>query len=84
MEKMKEDNIITTIVNLMENVESRVVTSGLDKKISVMNGSKLILGDQIFSQHEKFISVFIDFVIHISKGEIKLNLNNIKKKYCFF
>ena len=48
-----------------------------------MDGIKVIIGPDTYDRYKYFISSFIDFAISISKGK-KLNLNNIKKKYCCF
>jgi len=37
------------------------------------------LGDEIFQRYVYFIDIIIDFVIDVSKQEIKLELNIIKK-----
>tara|TARA_R110000782_G_scaffold58835_2_gene122558 strand:+ start:2725 stop:2985 length:261 start_codon:yes stop_codon:yes gene_type:complete len=76
----KEINVIDTIIKLMEQVEQMVDKTGEEKKHIVMAGSKLVLGEDVYERYIYFISMFIDFAINISKGDIKLNLNNIKKK----
>ena len=67
----------------MEQVESFVNKNGQEKKQYVMSGVKTIIGDEPFDRYRYFISLFIDFAVNISRGK-KLNLNNIKKKYCCF
>lgn len=83
MDKLKEDDIIETIINLMEQVERMIDKNGEEKKLFVVSGTKLILGDAVYERYSYFISMFIDFAIHVSKGK-KLNLNNLKKNYCCF
>ena len=80
---INEDNIIDTILKLMEQVESFIDKNGTDKKNYVMSGVRVIIGNDAYERYHFFISSFIDFAISISKGK-KLNLNNIKKKYCCF
>ena len=80
---VNEDNIIDTILKLMEQVESFIDKNGTDKKNYVMSGVRVIIGNDAYERYHFFISSFIDFAISISKGK-KLNLNNIKKKYCCF
>ena len=67
----------------MEQVESFIDKNGTDKKNYVMSGVRVIIGNDAYERYHFFISSFIDFAISISKGK-KLNLNNIKKKYCCF
>ena len=80
MEDNKE-NIIETIIKLMEQTEGFLDKDGAEKKVYVLSGTKLIIGEVLYDRYQYFISMFIDFVISVSKGK-KLNLNNIKKKYC--
>lgn len=80
---INEDNIIDTILNLMEQVEGFIGKNGQEKKQYVMSGVRVIIGNDAYDRYKYFISSFIDFAINISKGK-KLNLNNIKKKYCCF
>jgi len=80
---INEDNIIDTILKLMEQVEGFVDKDGEGKKVYVMSGVKIIIGDNAYERYHFFISSFIDFAISMSKGK-KLNLNNIKKKYCCY
>tara|TARA_R110002072_G_scaffold214294_1_gene371377 strand:- start:55 stop:309 length:255 start_codon:yes stop_codon:yes gene_type:complete len=80
MEDNKE-NIIDTIIKLMEQTEGFVNKNGEEKKVYVLSGLKIIIGDEVYNRYQYFISMFIDFAVSISKGK-KLNLNNIKKNYC--
>jgi len=80
---INEDNIIDTILKLMEQVESFIDKNGEEKKKYVMSGVRVIIGDEPYDRYKYFISSFIDFAVSISKGK-KININNIKKKYCCF
>jgi len=80
---INEENIIDIILKLMEHIENFVDKNGQQKKKYVLSGVKLIIGHEPYARYEYFISSFIDFAISVSKGK-KLNLNNIKKKYCCF
>lgn len=80
---VNEDNIIETILNLMEETERFVYKNGDEKKTYVMKGVKLLIGNEGYERYQYFISMFIDFTISVSKGR-KININNIKKKYCCF
>ena len=78
-----EENIIETIIKLMEQTENFVDKDGADKKVYVLSGTKLLLGDEVYDRYQYFISMFIDFAVGVSKGK-KININNIKKKYCCY
>lgn len=80
LEMPEEDNIINTIIRLMEQTENFVDKKGTDKKIYVLSGIKIIIGEEMYDRYYHFINLFIDFTINISKNKIKLNLN--QKKYC--
>jgi hypothetical protein len=80
---INEENIIDVILNLMEKVEDFVDMSGQKKKNYVLKSVRTLIGVEPYKRYEYFISSFIDFVVSVSKGK-KINLNNIKKKYCCF
>ena len=81
---ISEDNIIDTILELMKKVEGFIDKNGTDKKNYVMDGLRVIIGDEAYERYRYFISSFIDFAVSISKGKVKIDINNIKKKYCCF
>jgi hypothetical protein len=83
-QKLSEDNIIETVVKLMQQIDKIKDSNGEKKKLYVMSGTKLLIGDEMYQRYEYFISIFIDFTIKISKGDIKLDLNKIKQKYCCY
>ena len=76
-----EDNIIDTIIKLMEQTENFSEMNGLEKQKCVLSGLKIMLGDEVYARYEYFIIDFIDFTIKISKGK-KIKLN--KSKYCCY
>ena len=78
---INEDNIVDTIIKMMEKVEQFVDKTGIEKKVIVLNNIKSIMGDEPYERYKYFISSTIDFIIEVSKGR-KINLNNIKKKFC--
>ena len=78
-----KDTIIETIVRLMERVEQYTQPrNGSEKKEFVMSGVKLIIGDETYLRYQYFISMFIDFTIKMSRGEVKLSLNKKPKMFC--
>lgn len=79
-----KDNIIYTIIKLMEQTERFVDKNGEEKKVYVMSGVKIAIGDEMMERYYYFISMFIDFAVKVSKGDVNLNLNKIKKKYCCY
>lgn len=80
---VNENNIIDIILNLMEQVESFIEKTGQEKKQYVMDTIKVIIGPDAYDRYKYFISSFIEFAVSVSRGK-KINLNNIKKKYCCF
>lgn len=78
---INEDNIIETILKMMEKAEQFIDKSGVEKKVIVLNNLKSLLGDDSYERYKYIIIGLIDFAVEISKGR-KINLNNIKKKFC--
>ena len=78
---INEDNIVDTIIKMMEKAEQFIDKSGIEKKVIVLNNIKSIMGDEPYERYRYFISSTIDFIIEVSKGR-KMNLNNLKKKFC--
>jgi len=78
---INEDNIIDIILKLMEKVEDFIDMKGEEKKHFVLKSIRDKIGEESYKRYEYFIGSFIDFAVSISKGK-KINLNNIKKKYC--
>ena len=66
---------------MMEKAEQFIDKTGIEKKIIVLDNIKSIMGDEPYERYKYFISSTIDFIIEVSKGR-KINLNNIKKKFC--
>lgn len=83
LEIINEDNIIDIILKLMEKVEDFIDMNGKQKKEYVLKSVRTLIGVEPYKRYEYFISSFIDFAVSVSKGK-KINLNNIKKKYCCF
>ena len=81
---LKEDTLIETIVKYMELAEKMIHKSGVGKKSYVLAGMKEYLGEEEYNDQINFILSFIDFTIKISRGDVLLQLNKIKKKYCCF
>jgi hypothetical protein len=78
---LNEDNIIDTVIKMMEKAEQFVNKTGIEKKAIVIDNIKSIMGVESYNRYKYLISSTIDFIIEISKGK-KLNLNNLKKKFC--
>ena len=71
--------IIDLIVKLMTEVESFVDFKGEQKKTYVIAQIKLVLDETDYNTYGELIDLLVEFIIAISRGEYKLNLNNIKK-----
>jgi len=76
-----ENNIIKTIVELMNKVENVLDMSGADKKVYVLNEIKKILGYDLYERYSYFIVTFIDFVVDVSKNKSGIEINKIKRKF---
>ena len=77
------NNIIETVIHLMQQVETFNKYSGEDKKKYVFDAMETILGSVDFYNMKDMIENLIEFAIKLSKKEIQLNFN-IKKyrKFC--
>ena len=71
--------IIDLVVKLMTEVESFVDFKGEQKKTYVITQIKLVLDETDYKTYGELIDLLVEFIIAISRGECKLNLNNIKK-----
>jgi hypothetical protein len=78
---LNEDNIIDTILKIMEKTEQFVNKTGIEKKAIVIDNISSLMGVESYNRYKYLISTTIDFIIEISKGR-KIDLNNLKKKYC--
>jgi hypothetical protein len=78
---LNENNIIDTILKIMEKAEQFVDKTGIEKKAIVIDNIKSIMDVESYNRYKYLISTTIDFIIEISKGR-KINLNNLKKKFC--
>lgn len=71
--------IIDLVVKLMTEVESFVDFTGKKKKEYVITQIKKALDETEYEMYEDLIDMLIEFLIAMSRGEYKLNINNIKK-----
>ena len=71
--------IIDLVVKLMTEVESFVEFTGEQKKTYVIAQVKLVLDETEYKTYGELIDLLVEFIIAISRGQYKLNLNNIKK-----
>lgn len=78
---INEENIVDTIIQMMEKAEQFVDKTGIEKKAVVMTNLKTLLGTETYDRYKYLITGIIDFIVKVSKGK-KINLNNIKKKFC--
>ena len=71
--------IIDLVVKLMTEVETFVEFTGEQKKTYVIAQIKLVLDKTDYEMYGELIDLLVEFIIAISRGQYKLNLNNIKK-----
>jgi hypothetical protein len=79
---INEKNIVETILQLMEKAEQFLDKTGIEKKKLVLSNLQSLMGIDIYNRYKHFISSIVEFVIELSKGNKKVNINNIKKKFC--
>ena len=80
-QKLNEDSIIKTVIELMNKVENVLDMNGAEKKVYVLNEIKKILGYEVYERYSYFIITFIDFVADVSKGKSGIEINKIKRKF---
>jgi len=78
---LNEDNIIDTVIKMMEKAEQFIDKTGIEKKAIVLDNIKSLMGLESYNRYKYLISSTVDFIIQVSKGR-KINLNNLKKKFC--
>ena len=77
-----EENIIELVIKLMVQAEQFINKSGIERKGIVLNNIKHLLDNETYIKNYELIQSFIDFAVKVSKGKVKIDINNIKKKYC--
>ena len=80
-QKLNEDSIIKTIIELMNKVENVLDMNGAGKKVYVLNETRKLLGNEVYERYSYFIIEFIDFVADVSKGKSGIEINKIKNKF---
>lgn len=70
----EEQNIISIITKLAEEVENIIDLKGPDKKAYVLSSLKAIIGDESYNTHYFIISNIIEFIVAVSKGQ-RFNIN---------
>ena len=79
MENIKD--ILHTIIQKMEVVETFTKLNGDEKKLRVMASLKCFMTDNEIERYTPFLSGFIDIVCDIAKGSDSIHINDVKK--CF-
>lgn len=75
-------DILTTIIQKMEQVETFSKLNGEEKKMRVMSSLKNYMTDEEIHKYEAFISGFIDVVCDLARGSDNIHINDVKK--CLF
>jgi hypothetical protein len=76
--------VIDTVIYLMEYCESWVDKTGKEKEQFVLSELKKTLGLESYQRYEPLLQLIIPFVVSVSKKQVVLQLNELKrKKYCF-
>ena len=78
-----EKNILDRTLTLMEDVEEFTDLCGEDKRDYVLTEMRDYVGYDLFVVYRNTIEIFIEMMVNISQGDIKLQLNKRKcSKYC--
>ena len=81
-----ETNILDRTLSLMQEVEEfSSDLSGNDKRDYVLQEMRDYIGYDLFVVYRNTIEIFIEMMVNISRGEIKIQLNKTKRKcskYC--
>jgi len=76
-----DGNILYLLLDIMRKVDKEPILGGQKKelvKIEIRN----VLGIVVYDRYEYILDLIIDLLVGISKKDIKLGLNNIKKCFC--
>ena len=79
MDGMKD--LLLTILQKMETVETFSKLNGQEKKLRVMASLKCFMTDADVEQYKPIISGFIDVICDLARGSDSIHINNVKK--CF-
>ena len=81
-----EINVLDRTLTLMKDVEEFTDLSGEDKRDYVLEEMKDYIGYDLFIVYRNTIEIFIEMIVNISRGNIKLQLNkrNCSRYFCRF
>lgn len=79
--KRQKHGIIDTILETMEKVDNEPIL-GSEKKKIVKEQIETILGDELYVSYDYFIDIVIDFIVSVSKKDVKIGLNMTKRCFC--
>ena len=79
MDGMKD--VLYTVLQKMETVETFSKLNGDEKKMRVMASIKCFMTKEDIERYTPFISGFIDIICDLSRGSDSIHINNVKK--CF-
>ncbi len=80
MYKMVKD-ILHTIIQKMEVVETFTKLNGDEKKMRVMASLKCFMSTDDLERYSPFLSSFIDIVCDLARGNDNIRINDVKR--CF-
>lgn len=74
-----EDTIFSTLVKLMNGIDTDINLTGREKRLFVITEITKILTGDLYERYELFISIIINGLADISTKKIILNINKRKK-----
>jgi hypothetical protein len=81
-DKTNDGDIIHILLKLMENYENDKELIGSQKKELVKSELRTVIGVVAYDRYYYIIELLIEFIIGLSKKDIEIGLNKIKKN-CF-
>ncbi len=77
----RDGNILLLLLDIMKKVDREPIL-GKQKKELVKIEIRNVLGIVVYDRYEYILDLIIDLLVGISKKDINLGLNNVKKCFC--
>ena len=75
-DNLVNEDIIETVVHLMEQAQRMIDKTGIEKKYTVMKEVKKILGEESYDRYQFFIEIFLTSLLR----SVMENLKSILRK----
>ena len=81
MDGMGMKDVLLTIVQKMEMVETFTKLNGDEKKLRVMSSMKCFMDPDDIEKYKPFLSAFVDIICVLARGSDGIHINDVRK--CF-